>query len=149
MVTFGFFSTKSKSEEDAFLKKLSYEKELTLRYDERIEMEIPKIRVDLSLKAGSYLRSDRCTYVPEFIIDIAKEFIKVRMFVEQSMLKDPNVMDSLKDFKNPFEQPQQQQIEQEEEEILNVDFILDKINSSGISSLTPNELKFLEKKSRS
>ena len=140
VVSWGFFGKKAKNEEEQLGKQDKFMDKLKLVYTERLEVEIPKIRIFLSMKAGQYIRGDKIYVIPDFFKSMAGEVLKVMMFEEQKHLQDPVVLESLKEFEHLFKN--------EVEEEFNLDDILDKINTTGMESLTPQELKFLEDSSK-
>lgn len=74
---FGFFGKKKKDE--AGVKEMLY--------NERLNYELGKIRVDVIMTAKSYLRGDRVINnpenLPEEVYNFVKEFVKVKMMFEQ------------------------------------------------------------------
>ena len=143
IVSWGFFVKKAKSEEEQTAQRDLFMNKLKMVYSERVEVELPKIRINLSMKAGQYLRGDKVySETPDFITQMAREVVKVMMWEEQKQLQDPIVLESLEEFKHLFEESEPS------ETPLDLDTILDKINTTGMSSLTGEELKFLEKMSK-
>lgn len=159
-ISWGFFSAKAKTEEEAVLKQIDYDKKLKLVYDERCKADLPKLRISIFMKAGYRIIGDRSfdKGIPQYIIDMFYEVMKITMLQEQIILKDPVVMESLEEFVHLLQDLMDElgiQIEGTEdftkrhkEEPLSMDDILDKISESGMQSLSARELKFLEKQSR-
>lgn len=165
MVSWGFFSKKAKTEEEAIQKQIDYDNKLKLVYKERCKADIPKIRINISMKAGYRITTDRSIEknIPEFIIDMSYEVLKITMLQEQLTLNDPTVMESLAEFQHLMDDILDEikemglEIPEDMEGIipksskntsLNMDEILDKISENGMSSLSAKELKFLEKMSK-
>jgi len=160
MVSYAFYVTKAKNEEDAIQNQINYENKLKLTYDERCKADLPKLKINCYMSAGYYTRSDRShdKKVPQYITDLFYEVMKITMLQEQIYLNDPVVMKSLEGFQHLLDEIiEDMGIEMEgieeltkkhEETPLDLDGILDKISSSGVQSLSARELKFLDKKSR-
>jgi hypothetical protein len=101
LISWGFFGKKGKSEEQIIQKQMDFESKLHLPYNERVEEDLPKIRINVSMKAGYYIRTDRALEVeiPKYIIDMSYEVLKITMLEEQMFIKDPEVLESIKEFK--------------------------------------------------
>lgn len=66
-----------------------------MKFDERLEEEIKKVKVNLSMSAGNFYLTDRVNYVSDVIKEIVK-FITIRkMVTEQYHINDQEVMDSI------------------------------------------------------
>ena len=150
-VEWGFFGKKTKSEEE-LIEKL--EKKFKLPFEERVAEDTPKIKVTVFMEVGHYIRADRSIdkEIPKFIKDMSVEVIKIMMLQEQKEVNDPVVKASLKEFEHLLEEIQvvdeKGKVVPKKEAPLSMDEILDKINDTGMGSLSPRELKFLEKMSR-
>ncbi len=146
-ISWAFLVKKAITEEEKEAQKVSYMNKMNLVYDDRIQLELPRIKCSITIKANNYYRTDRVfeTEVPPYINDMAKEIVKITMVQEQNYFNNPIVMDSLKEFYNLY-QPDEVG---DNNDNLSIDDILDKISESGIQSLSPNELRFLEKMSKS
>lgn len=171
-ISWAFFRKKSKTEEEKVLADMEFEQKMHLPYEERCKADLPKIRVSLSMKAGNYIRTDRSidADLPKYVIDMHYETMKITMLQEQMMVNDPVVLESLAPFKHLLDELMQdmgitpemmeslgdklpgfnaiQQNQPKKDVALNMDEILDKINETGMQSLTAKELKFLEKMSK-
>jgi hypothetical protein len=143
VISWGFFVKKAKTEEEIIERDLNYQNKLKLKYPERLEIEVSRIRVDILMKAGNYIKGDRFNNTSEYITNMAKEVVKIMMINEQEYLQDPNVLDSMQDFMYL-----NSELSDDFQEQLDLDSILDKINKSGIQSLSKNELNYLEQASR-
>jgi hypothetical protein len=162
MISWGVFRTKAKTEEEQILKDLELENKLKLPYEERCKVDIPKIRITISMKAGYRVVSDRTldSEIPDFVKEMFYEVMKITMLQEQMLINDPVVLESLEEFKDLLSDfIEDMEIEMEgfedvkkaykkQETTLSMDDILDKISDTGMQSLTAKELKFLEKMSR-
>jgi hypothetical protein len=175
-ISWAFFRKKSKTEEEKVLADMEFEQKMHLTYEERCKVDLPKIRISLSMKAGNYIRTDRSIDkdIPKYVVDMHYETMKITMLQEQMMINDPVVLESLAPFKHLLDELiQEMGITPEmmeslgdklpgfsslqssapnaispRETPLNMDEILDKINETGIQSLTAKELKFLEQMSK-
>lgn len=171
-ISWAFFRKKSKTDEEKVLADMEFEQKMHLTYEERCKVDLPKIRISLSMKAGNYIRTDRSIDkdVPKYVVDMHYETMKITMLQEQMMINDPVVLESLAPFKHLLDELMQdmgitpemleslgdklpgltsiQSSAPKRETPLNMDEILDKINETGIQSLTAKELKFLEKMSK-
>ena len=163
-VSWGPFIKKAKTDEERAENENNY-KEVILRlpYEDRVANDLSKIRINVTMKAGNYIRVDRAfdTEIPKFIIDMTQEVLKITMLQEQKIINDPAVKESLKEFEYLLEELDNKTNEflemlggsgsdlpKPKEHPLNMDDILDKINETGMGSLNAKELKFLEKMSR-
>jgi hypothetical protein len=147
IVSWGFFGKKAKNDEEKASKQEAYMNKMSLQYEDRLNLDIPKIKVNISLRAGNYARVDRVDGVSESIVNIAKEIIKFQMHEEQKHFNDPVVMSSLPplDLK---EEGGDGEVGIDLSSPDALDSILDKISTDGMTSLTKNELQFLERNSR-
>lgn len=162
IISWGVYRTKAKNEEEQILKDLEFENKLKLTYEERCKVDLPKLRITVSMKAGYRVVSDRSldSEIPDFIKEMFYEVMKITMLQEQMMINDPVVLESLEEFKellNDFIEDMEIEMEgledvqksyKKQETTLSMDDILDKISATGMQSLTAKELKFLEKMSR-
>lgn len=150
VISWAFMIKKANTDEEKVLRDIAYNAKLKLVYSERLKVEIPRIKIDISFKAGKYFRGDRTAETPEFITKMAEEIVKAMMIAEQKELNDPIVIESIQEFIDEFEKRAAESNPEGgvEEEDLDLDNILDKINNSGMTSLTASELSFLEAKSK-
>lgn len=149
-IIWGFFTKKAKTESEIEEHSERIAKSMEMVFSDRLNAELPKIRCSLDMKAGYYYRTDRVQEkeVPQFINDMAIDIVKWMIFQEQQWLNNEVVIDSIRDFYDDVMYYINSD-RVDESENLNMDSILDKINESGMSSLTPIELDFLEKSSNS
>ena len=149
-ITWGFMTKKPKTDEEKVLKQLAYDEKLRLVYDERVKVEIPRIKIDVAMKAGHYFKCDRIVIeeTPDFVKEMASEIVKSMMYAEQKELNDPVVLASMESFIDKFKDKDEKKSRGVIEPSFDLDSILDKINDLGMSSLTASELQFLEKKSK-
>lgn len=163
--SWGTFNKKAKSDTDKILRGEDYKKRLAMTYDERWENESEKIKVEITMEAGAFVRGDRCkeSELPTFITRYAKELLKGQMTAEQEAMevKNQNVIDSIGEIDRSIieeifppkltemmNQMQSQfgdnKAQRKREITYDVDDILDKISDSGFESLSDEEKKFLE-----
>jgi cation transport regulator ChaB len=172
-ISWAFFRKKSKTDEEKVLADMEYEQKMHLTYEERCKVDLSKMRINLSMKAGNYIRTDRSIDkdIPKYVVDMHYETMKITMLQEQMTINDPAVLESLAPFKHLLDElmqdmgitPEmmetlgdklpgfssiQSSSNTKRENTLNMDEILDKINETGIQSLTAKELKFLEQMSK-
>ena len=149
MLSWGFFGKKSKDDE-AYLQKLK--DKTTLTFTERLNADLPKIKITVFMKAGEhYLRVDRAIDpTPQFIIDFTTDVLKIQMLKEQEEVNNPEVRESLREFEYLLDELQEVDGEGKPvaKKALRMDDVLDKIGEFGIGSLTIKEKEFLDKMSR-
>jgi hypothetical protein len=149
-MNWGFFVKKAVTQEEKNIQMENYTQKMNLIYEDRIQLEMPRIRCSLSLKAGYYHRIDRVLdlEVPDFVKDMAKEIVKFMMIQEQHFVGNPEVFESIREFYESLVENMEMD-NQLDNPHLNMDDILDKISEKGMSSLSPRELEYLEKMSKS
>lgn len=140
--SYGFFVPKNAKS------KLSYDEVYKLFYDKRLNLELSKVRVDITIKSGKFIMTNRLDKIPTDIENIVTELTKVRMMIEGDFHKNREVIDSI-----PEVDPNiiQYKIIREDNDLIeefDLDKILDKISVYGIESLTQDEKNFLEKSSK-
>lgn len=124
-------------------------------YEDRLEYELTKVRVNLGVKIENFMIYDRMDYIPKTVIEIIEEITKVKMITEskynnmsdeviQSIPKVDNEKATIKVI-DPDEEDYE--VLESDEDELDIDEILDKISKQGMSSLTDDELNFLNDKS--
>lgn len=154
--TYGFFSAKSEKNEDYYIKLSEFTSKML--FSERLEYELKKVRVNLTIKYKNFSITDRLPkeIIPDMIHKIVCEITKVKMLVESEYHKNEEVINSIpaldkdnfdikiiKDNLDNFEA-----IEEDPIEYLDMDSILEKISKEGIESLSKDEKEFLDKKSK-
>jgi hypothetical protein len=150
--TFGFFVPKVSDREEMYLK--MYEDCSTLKYVDRLNFEMSKVRVSLTIKIGNFMMADRLPkgIVPQVIQDIVAEITKVKMIVESEYHEDKEIIESIPELNRDivsFDTIRDYVKDDLNEELeLDLDSILDKISSDGFDSLSDEEKEFLDKKSK-
>jgi hypothetical protein len=152
--SYGFFVGKSQNTEEALRE--SFEDTSKMLFGKRLSHEMKKVRVYITLKYKDFTLTDKLpkNEIPEMIRKIVAEIVKVKMSVEFEYHQNKDVFDSIPDADRSIAQIEVkrkstlEQSESEEETILDLDSILDKISKYGIESITEEEKRFLDKKSR-
>jgi|LauGreDrversion4_2_1035121.scaffolds.fasta_scaffold814329_1 hypothetical protein len=159
--SYGFFVPKNKNDE--YLK--SMESTLTMLYPERLEFELSKVRVNLSIKLDNFIITDRLPKgsIPTKIKGIVAEVTKVKMMVESEFSNNREVLESIpaldknvvdieivKDGESTFLTTTKKGTEENVPTTVEftIDTILDKISKKGYESLTKEEKEFLDNKSK-
>lgn len=139
--SYGFFVTKG----------IPLKDNTQLLYKDRLEVEMSKVRVNIGIKFGNTMFSNRTPngYIPKSISDIISEIIKIKMIIEYDYHNNDEVRDSIPELKEgtivEYIKIRNEMLPGEE---LSIDDILDKISSQGVESLTKEEKDFLDKKSK-
>lgn len=140
--SYGFFVPKNKTEN-------SLEETYKMPFDKRLKFELKKVRVDITIKMGSFIMTNRMKKIPLDIQNIVTELTKVKMMIEGDFHKNQYIIDSIPEVDTNIIQ---YKIIREDDtttnDEFNLDTILDKINTNGIESLTEQERDFLEKSSK-
>jgi hypothetical protein len=149
--TFGFFLPKVKDKEEFYLQ--MYEDSSKLKYNERLNFELSKVRVSLTIKSGNFMLADRLPkgVVPEIIKEIVAEITKVKMIIEAEYHGDKEITDSIPELNRDivsFDLIKDYIQDDISVKDLDIDSILDKISSQGFDSLSDEEKDFLDKKSK-
>ncbi len=151
--SYGFFVPKSKNKEEEYVKSL--ESAIAMLYPERLELELSKVRVNVSMKLDNFIITDRLPKgtIPQRVKDIVAEVTKVKMMLESEFSYNKKVLESIpaldktvvdievikgSDEKKPVQ----------ESNSFTIDTILDKISKKGYDSLSKEEKDFLDNKSK-
>ena len=153
--SYGFFVPKSKNKEDEYLKSLDLT--MTMLYPERLELELSKVRVNISMKLDNFIITDRLPKgtIPQKVKDIVAEVTKVKMMVESEFSYNKIVLESIPALDKTVvdieivKGPEDLPIEfVSEAQTFTIDSILDKISKKGYESLSKEEKDFLDNKSK-
>jgi len=134
LYSYGFFHPKVEDKEKYYTE--LFEKCSKMEYNQRVEFELSKVRVELTLKVGQFVLSNRIKdFLPQIIKDIVSEITKKNSIpdVDKSVVSFEMIKDLVKSDYNVS---------------LDIDDILDKIANNGMNSLTIEEKEFLDKKSK-
>jgi hypothetical protein len=146
---FGYFLPKVENKEEFYQKK--YQEYMEMLFDDRLDEELSKVRVSVTLKIGNFIMSNRLEkgVIPKVIKDIVTEITKYKMLYEYQVHGNIDVLNSIPEFdesiatlevvKNEIEYPT---------DSYDIDDILDKISESGMESLTDGEKEFLKNHSK-
>ena len=149
--SYGYFLPKVENKEEFYMEMQSkYDKML---FHERLEFELNKIRVSLTIKVGKFAMSNRLPKgnLPELVKEIVTEVTKVKMILEGEYHQNKNVINSIPDVDTDivsYEIIKDAMMSEDGEKYFNIDEILDKISINGMDSLTDEEREFLDKKSK-
>lgn len=142
---YGYFVSKVKG---------SNPKQYIMLYDERLQHELSKVRVNVTMKIDDLMLTNRLEkgIIPKIIKTMVTEITKYKMKIEFDYHQDEEIHNSIP----PIDESilsvevikQEASIEKIEQEYFDLDDILDKIQQSGMDSLTDSERKFLDKKSK-
>lgn len=125
-----------------------------MHYNERLEIELSKVRVSVTTKIDNLVLSNRLKkgLIPEIIKSIVTEITKYKMIVECEFHGNENIKNSIPEFDNSVVSIEIIRQELPEDKVVgdyfDMDEILDNIAKNGIDSLTENERKFLDKRSK-
>ena len=153
--SYGFFVPKSKNKEDEYLKSLDLS--MAMLYPERLELELSKVRVNISMKLDNFIITDRLPKgtIPQKVKDIVAEVTKVKMMVESEFSYNKIVLESIPALDKTvvdieiIKGPEDLPIEfVSEAQTFTIDSILDKISKKGYESLSKEEKDFLDNKSK-
>lgn len=123
-------------------------------FDERLNFELGKVRVNLTMKIGHFVISDRLPkgVVPESVVRIVTEITKVKMMVESEYYQNEEVKNSIPEIDKTFVDIEIVKDvvtnDYKENKNFDIDSILDKISENGLDSLSDEEKNFLDNKSK-
>jgi hypothetical protein len=148
----GLFAPKKEVEEDV-------DKILKMDFAQRLDWEIAKVRIDLTLKISKFVITDRMErkFVPSVIADMIREITKLKMILEGELNGNEfGVADSVPPLQGGFFD--EESLRSVFKELVgfsansggshDLDVILDKISEFGIDSLSGDEMDFLKSQSK-
>ena len=150
--SYGFFIPKVENKMEYYQTIL--EKTSKMLYEERLVHEMSKVRVNLTLEIDNFIISDRMPngVIPEVIRNIVEEVTKVKMMIESEYYKYKDVIDSIPPMDSEYVDIKiiRDVVNKDYSNDINfdVDSILDKIYKKGFESITDEEKKFLDEKSK-
>ena len=150
--TFGSFLPKVQNREDFYIN--MWEETARMLWDQRLEHELSKIRVDLTMKMGNFSISDRMNkdYIPSLVVSLVTEITKLKMIFECEMNGLQEVKESIppldRDYLDEDSVRELLKLTLGGEKTFDLDNLLDKISENGIESLTEAERNFLNRRSR-
>lgn len=150
--SYGFFVPKVQNKEEMYNK--MFEDCIKMKFPERLDFEMSKVRVNLTMKLGHFILSNRLEKgsIPESIRKIVTELTKVKMTVESEYHENYDVKDSIPEIDREvvsFEIIRDVvKSDYSESQNFDIDSILDKISNQGMDALSDEEKDFLDKKSK-
>lgn len=169
--SWGKFNKKSRSEEERTLSNINMQNRMSMTYDQRLPVEMERVRVNITMEAGEYLRGDRVpktAELSEFVIRYENELLKVQMLQEQKEFNDAHILNSIpepnKEILDELVPPEVREMQEKMQAALDkgevkntpkrtaipsfdVDDLLDKISDTGMESLSDEEKAFLKNQS--
>ena len=169
-LSYGFFVKKAKTPQEKAEREIKQNNEKSMLFDERLEYNLSKVRVNVTMKAKNFTLTDRVYdeeyKLPTTLLEIISEDIKLKMRFE--LIKNPNedILNSIPKLNEELIDPQSIQLlkmletqvsggivgsktgdeDSNTEEKINE--ILDKIAENGIESLSDKEREFLDSQSK-
>jgi hypothetical protein len=150
---YGFFNPKVTDKEEYYLRQ--YEKCSKMKYDERVDYEISRTRVNVTVKIDNFMMTNRLEkgLLPSTIESIVKEITKYKMLIESDYHNDKDIKDSIPPIDSTIVSVDlikslvsgKDEVDETE---FDLDEILEKISTTGIESLTDKEKEFLDNKSK-
>jgi hypothetical protein len=150
---YGFFNPKVTDKEEYYLRQ--YEKCSKMKYDERVNYEISRTRVNVTVKIDNFMMTNRLEkgLLPSTIESIVKEITKYKMLIESDYHNDKDIKDSIPPIDSTIVSVDlikslvsgKDEVDETE---FDLDEILEKISTTGIESLTDKEKEFLDNKSK-
>jgi hypothetical protein len=123
-------------------------------FDERLNFELSKVRVNLTMKIGHFVISDKLPkgVIPETVVKIVTEVTKVKMMIESDYYQNEEVKNSIPEIDKTFVDIEIVKDvvtnDYKEDKNFDIDSILDKISQKGLDSLSNEEKDFLDNKSK-
>jgi hypothetical protein len=130
------------------------EEQYKMVYDDRLEYEISKVRVNVTIKIDDFMMTNRLKKgtIPDIIKSMVTEITKYKMDVEFEYHGLQSIKDSIPEYDNSVISVEviRQELKPDDvnDEVLDLDDILDKIAKNGIDSLSNKERDFLDNKSK-
>lgn len=150
--TFGSFLPKVDNKEEFYID--MWEKTARMLWEDRIDYELSKVRVDLTMKMGKFSITDRMDkeFIPSLVVSLVTEITKLKMMFECEVNGIQEVKDSIppldKDYLDENSVRELLKSAFGGEKTFDLDALLDKISEGGMESLTEEERNFLNKRSK-
>ena len=148
--SYGFFIPKVENREE-FYSDL-FDKCSKMLFDERLSFELSKVRVNLTMRIGKFILSNRLSSdcIPSDIRIMVTELTKIKMTIESNQHGDQDIIDSIPEIDRNIVSIDviSEIVKSEYPDSLELDDILDKISKKGVDSLSEAEKEFLDKKSK-
>ena len=152
--SYGFFLPKVKDlDKKIEFYETMYENTSKMIFDDRLEFELSKVRVNLTMLVGkNFVLSNRMPKgsMPEIIRKVVTEVTKVKMLVEYEYHNNDEIKNSIPEIDTSIVSFEiiRDVVKDENKLNLDIDSILDKISQEGLDSLSDEEREFLDKKSK-
>ena len=150
--SFGFFVPKSHNTQEKFEELAEITSKML--FEERVNFERSKVRVNITMKVGNFVISDRLPkgIIPDTVFKIVSEITKVKMTIESDFYGNKEVKNSIPEIDRNFVDIEIVRdvvnTDYKNQSEFDIDSILDKIGQDGLDSLTDEEKEFLDKKSK-
>jgi len=150
--SFGFFVPKSHNTQEKFEELAEITSKML--FEERVNFEMSKVRVNITMKVGNFVISDRLPkgIIPDTVFKIVSEITKVKMTIESDFYGNKEVKNSIPEIDRNFVDIEIVRdvvnTDYKNQSEFDIDSILDKIGQDGLDSLTDEEKEFLDKKSK-
>lgn len=150
--SFGFFVPKSHNTQEKFEELAEITSKML--FEERVNFEMSKVRVNITMKVGNFVISDRLPkgIIPNTVFKIVSEITKVKMTIESDFYGNKEVKNSIPEIDRNFVDIEIVKdvvnTDYKNQSEFDIDSILDKIGQDGLDSLTDEEKEFLDKKSK-
>jgi hypothetical protein len=173
--TWGKYNKKPKTEEERTLNNINLQNRMGMTYDQRLPLEFEKVKVNVTMEAGQFVRGDRVgkdSPLSELIMMYETELLKIQMLNEQKEFNDAHILNSIpepnKEILEQLVPPEVRAMQEKMREAMEngrqeggqpnatrrnsvpnfeVDDLLDKISDEGYEALTEDEKTFLKNKS--
>ena len=120
-------------------------------FEERLAEEFSKVRVNVTIKIGSFMMTNRLEKgdIPQIVKDVVTEVTKYKMVFEGGIHNNSDVIDTIPQFDTSIVSFDliKDQIKSESKNY-DIDDILDKISENGMDSLSEEEKDFLKNQSK-
>jgi len=155
---YGYFVPKMNSDEEreAYYNE-KWEEYKDMIYDDRLKDELSKVRVELVIQIGNFSMVNplEIDFMPPEVREVIDQNTRVKMVMEYLTHKNEDVLETVPghDFlleevkKSEYYEIEGEQEEQVEEDF-DIDEILDQISKQGMESLTSEQKRFLDSKSK-
>lgn len=133
-----------------------YSKQYDMLFNERLDLEVSKLRVDVMIKVGKFSMVNRVeeNMVPAVIKQVITELTKVKMTLECEQTENEKVKASIPEIDSSIvsmrvvNEAGDTIVGDSLEEEFDIDSILDKVSVGGVQSLSVTEKEFLDKISK-
>jgi hypothetical protein len=150
---YGFFVPKVSNKQDYYIKQ--YDMYSQMKFDERLEYELSKTRVNVTVKIDNFMMTNRLKKgeVPSIVSSIVTEITKYKMMAESEFHENQEIKDSIPAVDNNLVSIELVKSlvsgkEEVDETEFDLDDVLEKISKQGMDSLSEKEKEFLDKKSK-